>query len=206
MKVAICIPCYGNPKGPFAEALVEMVSLTERTRIGFNGKPTVPTTTRHWRFGCPRIDLAREQLGEEAMAENPDYLLWLDADHTFPPMTLLRLAAHDQPIVGCNYRRRLGTDEVVSSAMNRVNGVGAPIGAKPDGLEKVDVVGFGVCLIKARVFELMPRPWFSLRDPEVGEDAQFCLRAGEGGLGVYVDHALSREVGHLAETNLRFPG
>jgi hypothetical protein len=63
-------------------------------------------------------------------------------------------------------------------------------------------MGFGMVWVATDVFRAMPKPWFShewLPDQEVfrGEDYYFFERAREAGFECYVDHDLSKEVGHI---------
>lgn len=151
----------------------------------------------HMRRGQSRIDKAREQLAEGAMRAEADWLLWLDADQTFPPDTLIRLLAHDLPIVGAHYPRRR-PDDIISAAVKD----GQALRSRRDGLEPVDILPFGVALIRADVFKSLPRPWFRMTDE--GEDTYFCDQAIKAGYQPTVDHKLSAEVGHVSETVLRF--
>lgn len=191
MKVSFCIPVHGETKAQFTMALASMVGHTASTRhdIFLQG---------HMRRGQSRIDKAREQLAEWAIAAEADWLLWLDADQTFPPDTLLRLLAHDKPFVGCHYPRRR-PDDIVSAAVKD----GKALRPKADGLETVDILPFGVALIRADVFKSLARPWFKMG--RNGEDGYFCEQAVKAGFQPHVDHALSREVGHISEVVLRFP-
>jgi len=113
---------------------------------------------------------------------------------------MVRLMAHNVPIVGANYRHRRLPDEVRSTAANIVDGESVSIAPKAEGVEAVDVVGMGVCLTKTEVFRNLPKPWFEMG--RFGEDASFCLKAKAHGFQPRVDHRLSAEVGHVAETVL----
>jgi hypothetical protein len=193
VKVSICTPAYSDTKALYTVSLAAMLLWSSR-------QPNAPVFNFHLVTGAP-VHIAREGLAEDALSESPDYLLWLDSDQTFPQDLFARLAAHDQPIVGCNYRRR--NPIPMSSATRRIGRRQIPITPGVAGLEPVDVLGLGACLIKAEVFRQVPRPWF-LFGME-GEDAYFFERAKAAGFQPYVDHALSVEVGHIAETVLTFP-
>lgn len=202
MRVAICSPAYSETKALFTLSLVQLVIWSLSQPIVYNGKRTTPKITTHFVGSLARVDVARNLAADQALKENPDYLLWLDVDHVFPQHALMTLAAHDLFLVGCNYRKRT-VDAVISSAANVQDGELEPILPRKDGVEPVDLVGFGVCLVKAPVFERLPRPWFVM-GPH-GEDGYFCEQARKAGIQPHVDHALSMEVGHIAETVLRFP-
>ena len=69
--------------------------------IVYNNQPTRPKLATIF-ADEGSIDLKRTRLALAAQRERLDYILWLDADHSFPPDTLFALMAHDLPIVGCN--------------------------------------------------------------------------------------------------------
>ncbi|MEA3002175.1 MAG: hypothetical protein QOH81_963 [Sphingomonadales bacterium] len=203
MKIAICYPAHSETKAHFTLSLVGMVTHILSQRLVVNGEEVRPEIRTHMVPGNSNIARARERLAEIALEWNPDYLLCVDVDQTFPPDTFFRLATHDVSFVGCNIRKR-DPDRVVSTARNFVGERTVAIEPKSEGLEPVDFVGFGVALIKAGVFTALPRPWFE--NGRYGEDGHFCRLAKAHGIQPYVDHGLSMEVGHIAETVLRFPG
>jgi hypothetical protein len=179
-----------------------MLAWSLAQKVTYNGASVTPLVNVHMRHGLP-VDQAREELAEEALGAAPDYLLWLDADHTFPPDTMFRLMGHDLPFVGCNYRRRAEDGKYPSALNIEANGSLSYVEPKASGLQPVSIIGFGVCLIKGGVFRSLPKPWFT--GGNLGEDTQFCQRARAHGIQPYVDHSLSMEVGHIAETVLTFP-
>jgi hypothetical protein len=203
MKVAVCSPCYGDPKARFVQSLLSLQAQVLSSRITYNGVELTPDLQVMLYPGCSRVDLARNQLADAALQWGADYILWLDADQTFPSDALFRLAAHDVPIVGCNYAVRGERDAPESTAFNiakNENGL-LRIEPKETGLEAVDVIGMGVCLVKRVVFEALPRPWF--RPFDYGEDGYFCLQAKKAGFIPHVDHSL--KVGHIDETIRMLP-
>ena len=196
MKVAVLTPSYGDPKAQFVVSLLVMQEAVLTSRIVYNGAELTPTLRIAFAIGNSRIDEARNNLAEAALNDGCDYVLWLDADQTFPPDTLFRLAAHDLPIVGCNYAIRHNPNALSSAWRD-----GKRIEPKDTGLEPVDVLGLGVCLVKRKVFETLPRPWF---EPyRHGEDGYFCEKARQHGIIPHVDHSL--KVGHIDETIRMLP-
>jgi hypothetical protein len=60
----------------------------------------------------------------------------------------------------------------------------------------------GAMLIKASVFERLPKPWFQIcylptAGMYLGEDIYFCKLAQAHQIKVWVDHDLSKEVRHI---------
>lgn len=150
----------------------------------------------------------REQIAERAVGWGADYLLWLDADHAFPPDTLLRLANHDLPVVGCNFINRRFYEQhckLWPTSHKIVEGKPEPLwttAEKAGTIEEADIAGFGLMLMKAEVFR-RPKPWFT--DSKDGEDADFYRLLWPHNIRPHIDHSLSLEVGHIAETVLTFP-
>ena len=193
MKVAVCIPAHRDTRAAFTLSLARMVQATASRPVLYNGDMATPDLRFHM-VHCSRVDIAREKLAKVALEGEPDYLLWLDDDHTFPPDALIRLAAHDVPIVGCNYAMK-GEGETSSTATRLADNKPVYLQPRADGLEEVHTIGFGLCLIKAPVFKLLPQPWFFIGNS--GEDAFFCGLAKAHGIPVHVDHSI--KVGHIGE-------
>ena len=182
MKIAVCVPAYGDVKADFATSLFGLAVRTaphaELTRV--RGKGTILPEVRNG------ITLAALEWGA-------DWLFWSDSDQTFEDHTLLSLLARGKPIVGCNYPRR---DEPFTPTAVK-DGELLWLG---QGVEEVDVLGLGVCLIAAEVFRAVPQPWFRYvhhNGKLHGEDTVFFLSARKAGFPAHVDHDLS--VGHIGE-------
>jgi glycosyltransferase involved in cell wall biosynthesis len=192
VKVAICIPCHGSPRFKFTISLGGL--LLDTTYAG------LPDPIRFDLLGLESSNLpyARNHLAKEALARNPDYLLWLDADHMFPSDSLFRLLGHGKDVVGINQPRRYPPHGPTAQGLD-----GQPIQSKPGqtGLQEVAHPGLGMCLVKASALKDLKWPLFAGGE----EDVFFFKQLRNAGVKVFVDHALSREVAHIAETELRFP-
>lgn len=130
------------------------------------------------------------------------HLLFLDTDMRFPVDALERLLAHKAPMVGANYRKRSGdfgwTAAVGETAVSSVSRT---------GIESVDFVAMGVCLIDLAVLAALPQPWFGHDYVErIGnsctEEVRFCRLVREEGFEVAVDHDLSQQVKHLGVSEI----
>ena len=159
----------------------------------------------------------RTDLVRRAMVADATHMLFLDDDMQFPVDLLNRLLAHNKPVVGCNYSRRCIPPIPTSHGLDD-----KPVYTRPDstGLESVAHIGTGVMLIDMRVFEhldatlgLEAMPWFQfgwtdLNHPDKpprpeGEDVYFCRKLRSAGVPLYVDHDVSKNVGHLGEWEYR---
>lgn len=195
MKIAVCTPCHSDPSYRYAQSLGALLL-----------HPTKHDLKLFLHRLSP-VSLNRNIIAESALEWGAAALLWIDADQTFPEDTLERLLAHRRVLVGCNIATRAIAPEFTATKNGpKVQTTAELAGAK--ALEEVDLLGFGICLTAAQVFAKLDRPWFAEtptpRGGIVGEDCYFMERARKAGFKVYVDHALSWQVGHVYERVL-FP-
>lgn len=144
------------------------------------------------------IDVGRETVFRGAIERQATHVLFVDTDMTFPDTTATRLLSRDKPIVAANCLMR--DPRHLFTAQRD----GQRIETTPEssGLEQVDSVGMGVMLIRTDVVKGMDRPWFRHGWDawgEVGEDIRFCQAARAQGHSIYIDHDLSKEVGHIGQ-------
>lgn len=155
----------------------------------------------------------RMRLITTAMKWEATHIFMVDSDMVFPQDTLVRLLLHGKHVVGCNYpRRKIPCLPTAYSADRK-----GPCFTNPDsgGLEEVSHIGTGMILLDTRVLdafcEYVDLPWFCFEpqiDPEAkdvsgirtkGEDVYFCHKIAELGIPMYIDHDLSKEVGHVGK-------
>ena len=149
------------------------------------------------------IQNQRADLCLEAMREGCTHVLFIDSDMTFPQDMVQRLLAHDKDIVATNCaRRRMPTGPTAQKTLP--DGSRELIYTMPDstGLEEVESIGMGVMLIKRKVFESLSEPWFETpwrtdKRGYIGEDVFFCRKAAAAGFKIYIDHDVSKEIGHI---------
>lgn len=209
MRVALCIPCHGDPKASFTFCLARMIAATLTRSADIEFETLIARSSILVQSRTNLFDWAREW--------GADYILWLDSDQTFPPSALINLLDRRVPVVGANYRRR--HLNLIPCAVRR-DSAGewqlihtTPAKAEAGELEEVDRIGFGLLLMEMKAVlaalgdELYPLfETRSLSDGKfIGEDALLCDRLRAGGLKILVDHALSLSVGHIAEQTLMFP-
>lgn len=145
------------------------------------------------------IHVGREWFLEASIKQGATHILWLDTDMSVPRETAVLLAMHDQPIVACNYRVRQSSG--LFTAFNGETRVATT--ETSTGLEAVEYVGMGAMLMRTDVVAGLGRPWFrhGLNDlgGDVGEDVMFCRGLARAGYTVYIDHDLSKKVGHIGQ-------
>lgn len=191
IKLAVCIPVRDTLHSAHALCLAEMMKLNTQREMDteiFMDASTILLTQR-------------ERLATEALNFNADYILWLDSDITFPSSVALRLLAHDEPVVACNYiRRQLPAKgvayEIIGDWENPL-----PFDVQ-DELVDVQGVGMGCMLIKTEIFKKLPKPWFefgwsSKSNDHLGEDMLLCQKIASAGYTIKIDTVLSHELRHL---------
>jgi GT2 family glycosyltransferase len=148
-------------------------------------------------YGMP-FDHARSQGCQRTLETGHEYLFFLDDDVIPPPDAIHRLIARNKDIVGgLYYRRQMPVYPVM---MREIEGKGAQwiTDARMGDLVEADLVGCGCLLIKRKVLEIMPPPWFEWKcDPyrwpnlqpheRCSEDYDFCRKARALGFKLFVD-------------------
>jgi len=190
-KLAVLIPCRDTLHSAHALCLAEMIKLNTMNDIDthvFMDASTILLTQR-------------ERLATEAVNLGAEYLLWLDSDITFPATTAMRLMAHDEPVVACNYiRRQLPAKGVAYEVIGDWNNP-LPFDIY-NHLVEVQGVGMGCMLMRTEIFSKIPKPWFEFgwspdSNDHLGEDMILCQKMAAAGYSVKIDSQLSQELRHL---------
>jgi hypothetical protein len=143
----------------------------------------------------------RENLINQAIEVKSEWVLWLDSDMMFPPTTLLRLLAHNQDIVACNYMKRSYPFKSVAFMDTNDWESWVPLQSE-DELLTVEAIGMGCVLMRTSVFEKLNRPYFEYTyQPKTkdwgGEDFTLFKKLNKLGYQVKVDMNLSNEIYHI---------
>lgn len=223
LKVALLIPCHGDPKARFVQCLADMLSHFHGAKLTNAAGEEYDKEAETFIISSSILCESRHRLVAEALAWGADYLLWMDSDHVFPRDALCRLWARNLPVVGVNYARRcqptaptaarIVTDADEADHKNLVYTTRAK--AEAGEVEEVSHLGFGLVLMRAGLFNILQLhaeregkesflPLFAMPAKEdgtsfVGEDVFFFGKVREAGVKIHCDHALSWEVGHLHE-------
>lgn len=217
MKIAICTPSHGMVHSDFTVSLTRMVAHTLQSRIVFNGAEVIPSIELFMRSGS-MLPTVRNNLVQDALEWKANFLLWTDADHTFPPDSLMRLLSLNLPVVGVNYARRTSPTYPTAIAPDDTFVWTTLDMARNREISEVRSLGLGLCLIDITVFVTLHEhataagkenfwPLFCFEPipghlDVVGEDTFFFKRLKEAGIRSYVDHALSWSVDHIHQRRL----
>jgi len=192
--IAVCTPARDMVHTMYSYDLVNMVAYhTLNTNDAVSLKISQGTL----------IANQRAELSLDAMRESCTHILFIDSDMRFPQDMIGRLLKHDLDIVATNCaRRRMPTGP--TAQLYKENGERELVWTMPEstGLQEVGSVGMGVMLIKANVFEALAEPWFETpwrvdKRGYIGEDVYFCQKAAAAGFKIWIDHDVSKEIGHI---------
>jgi hypothetical protein len=189
VRLAIAVPAHDSVSALFAHDLARLYAATQAA---------VPQVTLAMMIGT-FVHHAREKLLHDVVELwGATHILWLDADMTFPPDAALRLLAHDREIVAANYVTRVPPSRPTAKRDGQcVSSIVA------SGLEQVDHVGMGVFLMKTPVVQDLPHPRFWYSTLTETEDVYFCRLLRAAGRTIFIDHDLSKYVGHVGQHTYR---
>lgn len=184
-KILICIPSMDMVATGFAQSLAMLKKGGHETAIMFQVGSLIYE--------------ARNKLAKQAIKMGADYTMWFDSDMIFEPDTMIRLLAHDKPIVSGAYFRRCPPYHLVAFEKCDCSKDGRewsdlPLPTEPT---KCGGVGFGCVLVRTDVlFDVAAKfkTWFEPLNG-FGEDLSFCWRARECGYDIWLDPSVS--CGHV---------
>lgn len=196
MRLAIGGPTRDSVPAAFAVDVAQLYAYT-RERGPWGSDVTVGFVASTY------IHVGREWFLEAAIKQGATHVLWLDTDVTVPRETAVLLALHDQPIVACNYRVRQASGLFTAHR----DGQRIETHQHSTGLEAVEYCGMGAMLMRTDAVADLGRPWFrhGLNElgGDIGEDVMFCRGLTRAGHTIYIDHDLSKQVGHIGQHTYR---
>lgn len=142
----------------------------------------------------PYLDYARDSLAKEALKENPDYILWLDADQTYPqetPEILMKHVDDGKLVVGGVTPLRQTGQAMIYDFTNKRHVVKFRKKFKPRAKPiKVGGMGMGGIMVHPAVFKRLKYPYFQMEwnketDRKSGEDIVFYQNCKDVGLDVW---------------------
>jgi len=141
------------------------------------------------------IEISRNELVKRALEVNPDYILFLDADHSFESNLFYRLYEKQKDIVSALTFQKVRPFYPHARIKNKQGKFELLKKWEKNELLKIDGVGMACILLKADVFRKIPEPWFEFitNDTdrkgklEYGEDIWFCKKLEEKGYDIWLD-------------------
>lgn len=208
MRISVGIPVYdGKLTLELASCLLTEQSIAEKLgdRLTFRFLP-----------GCTNLAMGRNQIVKEFLESDDDKLVFVDADVTFQPGSLIKLAHKPVDFVGGAYRIKQSEEKYPVAFLDQDE-----LWADENGLLQVVMVPTGFLAISRKAFEFfqakypgrvyesrgsMSYCFFQIpyRDGALyTEDSYFCREYIEAGGKVYLDpeHSLTHWNGNIA-----FPG
>lgn len=201
IRLAICSPCRDEVDSEFSLSLARLCSVLGATLVA---EGIIDLTILQ--ANGTLVDFSRRKLYWEAVEWGATHILWLDTDMVFPDHLVHSLLKRNVDFVAANYStRRMPYQPVTYKKTNRdLPGV-APercfTGPESTGLEEVEATGFGCVLMRVGMGATMKQPLFTTEHDGtgkqwIGEDVNFCLAAREAGFQIWIDHDVSKFVGH----------
>jgi hypothetical protein len=195
VHIGVGIPSNGLWNTNFGLCLAALAAKFNQWRLGTCKSQTLSFISVQGSM-LPQL---RERIVLKAQKAGCTHLLMLDSDMTFPPDLIKCLFAHNKDIVAANCVTKRIPAEVTASLDGHV-----PLFTNDDsrGIQKVHSVGTAVMLVKMSVFAAIERPWFKQEwVPEIqhfmGEDRFFCQKTRDAGFEIWIDHNVSKKVGHI---------
>jgi len=190
-SVSILVPTRDTVYSHFSLSLGNLIKTT--TQMGIDV---------HLFFDASTILInQRESLIRQAIKMKSEWVLWLDSDMMFPPTTLMRLLAHKQDIVACNYMKRSFPFKSVAFTNANDWESWVPLQSEEE-LVTVEAIGMGCVLMKTSIFQKLTKPYFEYTyQPKTedwgGEDFTLFKKLNKLGYQVKVDTNLSNEIYHI---------
>lgn len=192
MRLAIGAPTRDMVPASFAVDLAELFAFTK----AFGPFEDV---TVHY-VASSYIHAGQERVLHDVIESwGATHVLWLESDMSFPKDAAIRLAEHNLPFVGCNAVMR--HFPIRFTAVR--DGERIPTLPESSGLEAVDACGLAVTLMRTDIVQRLERPWFRHEESDDSHDVIFCRRVKELGYEIWIDHDLSKEVGHIGQHTFR---
>lgn len=198
IKIGICIPSRDTWKADFGLSLtLATLALWEMARV----QDGINLNVRFCHVKGSHLAENRNVLVKQALDTDCTHILWVDDDMTFTMDTFYKLWKHDVDIVGANCATK-----TIPPRPTAKNGRDYVFTTETSvGLEEVNRLGMGVTLVKADVYKKIGEPYFACPpNPEfdnapMGEDIYMIRKAIDNGYKVFIDHDVSKNVGHIGD-------
>jgi len=153
---------------------------------------------------CPYLDSLRDLLVAKALSGDPDYILWLDADQTYPnntPEVLMKHVDDGKLVVGGVTPHRITRQPLIYDWLEKPAEDGEIFKYRSKnnhltGIQQVGGMGMGGVMVNPRVYSelLMPSYFQMIYDAEkgrtTGEDVVFYKKCHDAGINIWCDYDL----------------
>lgn len=204
LKVLVVVPSGSHWVADFATSLISLVA-------EFANTPLTGYASHELRVANIKGSiLPKSRLNglKAAKAFEATHLLFLDSDHTFRPDLLRKLLKSGKDVVAANCVTKCIPGQPTARAFKEGDPQGTPVYSDPDktGLQQVWRIGTGVMLLSKKAFMQIPHDAFAMlykeeADTYQGEDWTMCEALEKAGVPLYIDHEVSRSVGHVGMLN-----
>lgn len=193
MKILIAVPCMDQVPAPFAQSLALLK------------KPEGVECTLAMQMGS-LIYTSRNNLAQQAIQMDADYVFWLDSDMVFEPDTLIRMLKTVKErnidiLSGLYFRRVKPYSPVLFDKLDIRKNICSWSEFKkiPDDVFEIGGCGFGCVLMETSVFLSVQSKHGNMFAPisNNGEDIAFCWRARDCGYTIYCDPSVI--CGHIGK-------
>ena len=196
IRIAVCIASTGHCKTQFAVSLAALMAYFPSARLA---QEEPDQCIGQFLVESSGLAHNQHQLVIRAKEWKATHILWVEDDMQFPPDALHCLFARRQRWVGANYPMRMGPP--FENTALALDGKRVHTGANSTGLERCLYTGYGVTLMDASLFDEIDAPWFEMSWLGDGNyattDAYLSQKVRERGIPIYVDHDLSKRIGHV---------
>lgn len=205
LNVVVVVPSGPHWLADFSTSLISMMGYF------MNNKVPGSTTSQFRVVNVKGSILPTLRLNglKAAKAIGASHLLYVDSDHTFPPDMLNRLLKWKKDCVAVNCVTKSIPSTTTARSHVEGDSHGAIVYSDPGNvgqLARVWRVGTGVMLLSKRAYNQIPHEAFAMTykpeaDTYQGEDWTLCEALENAGVPIYIDHAVSRQVGHVGILN-----
>jgi hypothetical protein len=201
LNIVVVVPSGTHWLADFATSLISMMGY-------FMNTPVPGMKTHEFRvINIKGSILPTSRLNglKAAKSLEATHLLYVDSDHTFPPDMLHKLLRWKKDCMTVNCTTKSIPSTTTARSFNPDNAQGNIVYSDENmkgTISRVWRIGTGVMLLSAKAYNQIPHNAFSMpympdADVYQGEDWSLCEALNTAGVPIYVDHGLSREVGHI---------
>ncbi len=201
LDVCVAIPSLEDWKAKFGISLAGIVAVFSM-QIGAARSQNLRLFTKQGSI-LPKM---RHELVDYAMKDGCSHLFFVDSDMEFPTNTLRNLLTREKKVIAANCAIKLFPSAPTARVFDPNNDRGKLLFTRENshGVQQVWRIGTGVMLLDLQALAFLPPPWFQVTWREdaktyEGEDWNFCRSLEEHNVPIFIDHDVSKTIGHLGE-------